>query len=181
MHFSTIVPTALCLATSTLASPFASSGKHEYSPTVKANVTATIYEWLSDIERVNFFVDTVTKETDFKIISSMAAAALPAAMNEGTSNSILLSEVALDASGEAASKALPASFSIIGPAINDTIYQPQNVKKKVAAVNGQRWDLSVVSLSDTCLLNAWFSDVLLRKELVPLLRRAMSSKQQRQP
>lgn len=134
MHFTTLLP-LVSLAASTLATPLES---RDYSPATKANVTAQIFEWLSDIDRVNFFVDTVLLYNDPKIISAMAAAALPAAMNEGTSNTIISKEVVLDASGEAASKALPPKFDVIGPAINDTIYQPENVRRNVAAVNGQR-------------------------------------------
>lgn len=68
----------------------------------------------------------------------MAKIAFAAAQEESTSNTVLLSEVKLDAKGEAASKALVPGFNVIGPAINDTIYQPQNVKRNVDIVNEQR-------------------------------------------
>jgi hypothetical protein len=139
MHFSTILPAALCLAASASAVALPENQSQEYSLEVKKNVTITIAEWLADIDVVNKFVDTVGNTTDPKLISVMAAVAYPAAMGEGTSNTIISEEVTLDATGEAASKALPAKFNIIGPAINDTIFHPENVKKNVAAVNGQRY------------------------------------------
>ncbi|TVY60805.1 hypothetical protein LSUE1_G010219, partial [Lachnellula suecica] len=106
-----------------------------YTPETRANVTLTIYEWLADIAAVNYFVDHAPSSSD---PSALARAAFPAAQNEATSNTILSERVKLDAKGEAASLALPAGFAIIGPAINDTIYHPENVRKNVAAVNGQR-------------------------------------------
>jgi hypothetical protein len=139
MHFSSILPAALCLAASANAVALPETQGQGYSLEVKKNVTIIIYEWLADIAAVNKFVDTVGFTTDPKLISVMAAAAYPAAKNEGASNTIISSEVTLDATGEAASKALPAKFNIIGPAINDTIFHPENVKKNVAAVNAQRY------------------------------------------
>jgi hypothetical protein len=109
---------------------------------VKANVTAQISKWLGDIESVNNFVDTVGSVTDPVVISSMAATAFVAAQDEGASNTILQQDVTLDASGQAAAKALLGQFNIIGPAINDTIFNPGNVQKNLNAINGARYSYS---------------------------------------
>ena len=141
MHSSTIITITSYFAISAIAAalphgPSAAAGG--VSPQVKANVTATIYKWLSDIEVVNNFVDTASSSEDPKTISSQAAVAFVAAMDEGASNTILHQEVMLDASGEVAYQALMPKFAIIGPAINDTIYHPENLAKNVAAVNAAR-------------------------------------------
>lgn len=108
------------------------------SAAIKANVSATITQWLGDIVSVNTFVDTVGGVTDLATISSMAATAFVAAQNEGASNTILQQDVTLDASGKAAAQALIAQFNIIGPAINDTINNPGNVQQNLNAINGAR-------------------------------------------
>ncbi|CZR51418.1 uncharacterized protein PAC_01294 [Phialocephala subalpina] len=149
MQFSTILPIAFCLVASTLANPMALPANHHggagagaaakvVSAQVKANVSAQIDKWLSDIESVNTFVDTVGSVTNPAIISSMAATAFVAAQNEGASNTILQQDVTLDACGQAAAQALIGQFNIIGPAINDTIFNPGNVKKNLDAINGAR-------------------------------------------
>lgn len=84
-------------------------------------------------------MDNVLKEKDAKIVSSMAATAFKAAQVEGDSNTALQADVKdLDASGKQAGQDLLAQFNIIGPAINDTISNPQNVVKNVGAINGAR-------------------------------------------
>ncbi|KUJ18912.1 uncharacterized protein LY89DRAFT_732451 [Mollisia scopiformis] len=131
-----IIP--LGLAASTLAKPFPISSDG-YSASVKKNVTEQIAIWQSAIDTVNNFVDTVLIfANDSTEVSKMAVVAFAAAQEESSSNTILSDEVQIDASGEAASKALVPGFNIIGPAINDTIYQPQNVKKNVDTVNEER-------------------------------------------
>lgn len=143
MQFSTILPVAFCLATTCLATPLASRPKPgaqavAVSAEVKANVTAQIAKWQNDIKAVNTFVDTVGKVTDSATISSMAATAFVAAQNEGASNTILQQDVKLSGAGAAAAKALTGQFNIIGPAINDTISNPQNLQKNLDAINGAR-------------------------------------------
>jgi len=108
------------------------------SAQLKAKVSATIHQWLKDIITVNNFVDTVGSITDPAIISSMAATTFVAAQNEGTSNADLQKDVTLDASGQAAAQALLGQFDIIGPAINDTIFNPGNLQKNLDAINGAR-------------------------------------------
>lgn len=108
------------------------------SPEVKANVSATINQWLSDIQAVNTFVDTVRSCENPTAISSQAADAFKAAQNEGVSNSILQQDVTLDNSGKTAAQALLAQFNIIGPAINDTIFNPNNLNRNLDAINGAR-------------------------------------------
>jgi hypothetical protein len=109
------------------------------SAQVKANVSAQIDKWLSDIKSVNNFVDTIGSITNPATISSMAATAFVAAQNEGASNTILQQDVTLDASGQAAAQALVGKFNIIGPAINDTISNPGNLQKNLDAINGARY------------------------------------------
>ena len=149
MQFFTILPIAFSLVASTLANPMALPGhRHSgagagavkaVSPQVKANVSAQIDKWLSDIESVNTFVDTVGSVTDPATISSMAATAFVAAQDEGASNTILQQDVTLDACGQAAAQALVGQFNIIGPAINDTISNPGNLQKNLDAINGARY------------------------------------------
>jgi hypothetical protein len=130
---------ALCLAASAGATPTPTPASSDYSAQVKHNVTVTIAQWQSDINTVNTFVDTVLSfKNDPSEVSRLATIAFRAAQNEGTSNTILSSEVKLDASGKAASEALLPKFNIIGPAINDTIYKPQDVQKNVNKVNAER-------------------------------------------
>ncbi|KAH8750987.1 hypothetical protein BGZ57DRAFT_834207 [Hyaloscypha finlandica] len=147
MQFSTILPIVFCLAASTFANP---TPKKQHcgagpgaatgvvSAQVKANVSAQIDKWLGDIKSVNTFVDTVGSVTDPAVISSMAATAFVAAQNEGVSNTVLQQDVTLDASGLAAAQALIGQFNIIGPAINDTIFNPDNLQKNLDAINGAR-------------------------------------------
>jgi hypothetical protein len=150
MQFSTLLPIAFSLVASTLANPMAlpenchggagaGAAAKAVSPQVKANVSAQIDKWLSDIESVNNFVDTVGSVANPAIISSMAATAFVAAQNEGASNTILQQDVTLDASGRAAAQALVGKFNIIGPAINDTISNPGNLQKNLDAINGARY------------------------------------------
>ncbi|TVY17531.1 hypothetical protein LARI1_G006551 [Lachnellula arida] len=138
MQFSTILPVVFFLVASTLATPFPLPRHANVSAQVKANVSAQIDKWLSDIESVNIFVDTVGSVKDTAKISSMAATAFVAAQNEGASNTILQLDVTLDASGQAAAQELVGQFNIIGPAINDTISNPGNLQKNLDAINGAR-------------------------------------------
>lgn len=101
-------------------------------------VAGTIQNWLNDIAAVNNFVDTAGRLQDNQAISDAAAQAFVAAQDEGTSNTDLGNDVQLDASGLAASQALQDQFNIIGPAINDTITNPQNLQKNLDAINGAR-------------------------------------------
>jgi hypothetical protein len=141
MQFSTILPIAFSLVAFTLANPVAlpENRRGVVSAQLKASVLAQINEWLSDIKSVNTFVDTVGSVTNPATISSMAATAFVAAQNEGASNTILQQDVTLDACGKAAAEALVGKFNIIGPAINDTIFNPGNVQKNLAAINGARY------------------------------------------
>ena len=149
MQFFSIILFAFTLEASALATPMAlpenrhggagaGAGAKVVSPQVKANVSAQIDKWLSDIEAVNTFVDTVGSVTNPATISSMAATAFVAAQNEGASNTILQQDVKLDASGQAAAQALIGQFNIIGPAINDTISNPGNLQENLDAINGAR-------------------------------------------
>lgn len=101
-------------------------------------VAGTIQNWLNDIAAVNNFVDTAGQLQNNQDISDAAAQAFVAAQDEGTSNTDLGNDVQLDASGLAASQALLDQFNIIGPAINDTITNPQNLQKNLDAINGAR-------------------------------------------
>lgn len=101
-------------------------------------VAGTIQNWLNDIAAVNSFVDTAGQLQNNQDISDAAAQAFVAAQDEGTSNTDLGNDVQLDASGLAASQALQDQFNIIGPAINDTISNPQNLQKNLDAINGAR-------------------------------------------
>lgn len=105
---------------------------------VQQKVAGTIQNWLNDIAAVNSFVDTAGQLQNNQDISDAAAQAFVAAQDEGTSNTDLGNDVQLDASGLAASQALQDQFNIIGPAINDTISNPQNLQKNLDAINGAR-------------------------------------------
>lgn len=105
---------------------------------VQQKVAGTIQNWLNDIAAVNSFVDTAGQLNNNQDISDAAAQAFVAAQDEGTSNTDLGNDVQLDASGLAASQALLDQFNIIGPAINDTISNPQNLQKNLDAINGAR-------------------------------------------
>lgn len=102
-------------------------------------VSDTIQKWLSDIATVNNFVDTAGQLTDAQQISDFAAKTFVAAQDEGTSNTALQQAVQLDASGLSAAQDLLNQFNIIGPAINDTISNPQNLQKNLDAINGARY------------------------------------------
>lgn len=103
------------------------------------DVTASITKWLADIQAVNTFVDTAGSLTNAQQISSAASTAFVSAQDEGTQNTALQKLVQLDASGQAAAQDLLNQFNIIGPAINDTISNPQNLQKNLAAINGARY------------------------------------------
>lgn len=105
---------------------------------VQQKVAGTIQNWLNDIAAVNNFVDTAGQLQNNQDISDAASQAFVAAQDEGTSNTDLGNDVQLDASGLAASQALQDQFNIIGPAINDTISNPQNLQKNLDAINGAR-------------------------------------------
>jgi len=101
-------------------------------------VSDSINKWLKDIEAVNKFVDTAGTLKDNAAISKAASTALVAAKDEGVNNDALANLTTLDASGKSANKGLAAQFAIIGPAIKDTVSNPQNLKKNLAAINGAR-------------------------------------------
>lgn len=108
------------------------------SAQTQQQVADTIQKWLTDIATVNNFVDTAGQLTDAQQISDFAAQTLVAAQDEGTSNDALQKAVQLDASGLSAAQDLLNQFNIIGPAINDTVTNPQNLQKNLAAINGAR-------------------------------------------
>lgn len=142
---------AMCAAV--LANPMPKNGKNAAGAAAAAGnnnananvdaatqqkVAGTIQNWLNDIAAVNNFVDTAGQLQNNQDISDAAAQAFVAAQDEGTSNTDLGNDVQLDASGLAASQALQDQFNIIGPAINDTITNPQNLQKNLDAINGAR-------------------------------------------
>ncbi|KAK8057924.1 hypothetical protein PG996_011861 [Apiospora saccharicola] len=156
MHFSTVTSSALYALVMAGVVVGAPRNMHQAAAAAKGNGTAnagtgagananavkvqdTITAWQNAIKGVNTFVDNVLKEKDPKVVSSMAATAFKSAQVEGDSNTALQADVKnLDASGTQAAQALLAQFNIIGPAINDTIANPQNVVKNVGAINGAR-------------------------------------------
>lgn len=101
-------------------------------------VSDDINKWLQDIQAVNDFVDTAGNLKSNQEISDAAATAFVAAQDEGTQNDNLQKLTQLDASGLAAATDLLNQFGIIGPAINDTISNPQNLQKNLDAINGAR-------------------------------------------
>ncbi|KAK1574783.1 uncharacterized protein LY79DRAFT_523303 [Colletotrichum navitas] len=105
---------------------------------LQTKVLGTINQWLGDIQTVNNFVDTAGQLKSNADISNAAATAFVAAQNEGDSSNALQADVQLDSKGLAAAKALNAQFNIIGPAINDTIANPQNLQANLAKINGAR-------------------------------------------
>jgi hypothetical protein len=109
---------------------------------LQQKVAGTIQNWLNDIAAVNSFVDSAGQLKNNQEISDAAAKAFVSAQDEGTSNSDLAKDVQLDASGLAANQALLDQFNIIGPAINDTITNPQNLQKNLDAINGARYVLN---------------------------------------
>lgn len=116
----------------------ASAATQAVSAATQQQVASTIQKWLTDIATVNNFVDTAGAMTNAQQISSFAAQTFVAAQDEGTSNTALQQAVQLDASGLSAAQDLLNQFNIIGPAINDTITNPQNLQKNLAAINGAR-------------------------------------------
>lgn len=114
------------------------NGNANVDAAVQQSVAGTIQNWLNDIAAVNDFVDTAGQLQSDQDISDAAAQAFVAAQDEGTSNTDLGNDVQLDASGLAASQALLDQFNIIGPAINDTITNPQNLLQNLDAINGAR-------------------------------------------
>jgi hypothetical protein len=193
MQFSTILPIVFCLAASTLANPMALPKKNHcgdgagagpgaatgvVSAQVKANVSAQIDKWLGDIKSVNTFVDTVGSVTDPAVISSMAATAFVAAQNEGVSNTVLQQDVTLDASGLAAAQALIGQFNIIGPAINDTIFNPGNVQKNLDAINGARYSYLIwLCIENLFMLTVLPPDVLPLKARTPFPKKVLFRQQ----
>lgn len=115
------------------------SAAQAVSAATQQQVAGTIQQWLADIATVNNFVDTAGQMTDAQQISQFAAATLVAAQDEGTSNTALQQAVQLDASGLSAAQDLLNQFNIIGPAINDTVTNPQNLQKNLAAINAARY------------------------------------------
>ena len=140
MHPPSATAILFGLAASTLANPIAQCKGNGASvnAALQAKVQGTINSWLGDINTVNNFVDTVGGLQDPAQISQLAATAFKSAQDEGASNTALQKDVQLDAQGLDAAKALLGQFNIIGPAINDTIFNPGNVKKNLAAINGAR-------------------------------------------
>lgn len=103
------------------------------------DVTDAINKWLDDIKAVNDFVDTAGQLDNDQDIIDAATTALAAAQDEGVENDALAGLVDLDASGLAANTDLLNQFNIIGPAIQDTVDNPQNLQKNLDAINGARY------------------------------------------
>lgn len=138
--------TAVALATPMPKKSKGSAGNAGKNTTTSAGntaaaqqVTTSIEKWLQDIQAVNTFVDTAGGLQSAQEISAAASTAFVAAQDEGTQNDALQKLVQLDASGLSAAQDLLNQFNIIGPAINDTISNPQNVQKNIAAINGARY------------------------------------------
>lgn len=106
---------------------------------VAQQVQDNVNQWLQDIKDVNTFVDTALTLKSNQEISDAAATAFTAAQDEGTQNDNLAGAVQLDSIGALANKDLANQFGIIGPAINDTIFNPQNLQKNLDAINGARY------------------------------------------
>lgn len=102
-------------------------------------VQDNVNQWLQDIKDVNTFVDTAAGLQSDQEISDAAKTAFVAAQDEGTQNDNLAAAVKLDSLGALANKDLANQFGIIGPAINDTIFNPQNLQKNLDAINGARY------------------------------------------
>lgn len=131
----------LALAAIVLAKPMPAKGKSNAANAGNAQqVSSAIDSWLQDIKDVNTFVDTAANLKNAQDISDAAATAFVAAQDEGTQNDNLAKLANLDASGLAANQDLLNQFNIIGPAINDTISNPQNLQKNLDAINGARYD-----------------------------------------
>ncbi|KAK1956019.1 hypothetical protein LY78DRAFT_663854 [Colletotrichum sublineola] len=139
---------SILLAASVMASPAPKKGHGQdngagdnaanVDPALQAKVLGTINSWLGDIQTVNNFVDTAGQLKSNAEISNAAATAFVAAQGEGDSSNALQKDVKLDAKGQAAAQALNDQFNIIGPAINDTISNPQNLQANLAKINGAR-------------------------------------------
>lgn len=132
----------LALAAIAAAKPMPAKGKASAAAGAKnaQAVSDSINSWLQDIKDVNTFVDTAANLKNAQDISDAAATAFVAAQDEGTQNDNLAKLAKLDASGLAANQDLANQFNIIGPAINDTISNPQNLQKNLDAINGARYD-----------------------------------------
>ncbi|CAN8102952.1 unnamed protein product [Discula destructiva] len=129
----------LALAAFTVAKPM--PAKRQGNATVDdlaQQVASSINSWLQDIQNVNTFVDTAGGLTSAQDISNAAATAFVSAQDEGTQNNNLAQLTTLDASGNAANIDLANQFNIIGPAINDTASNPQNLQMNLAKINGAR-------------------------------------------
>ncbi|KAK2037414.1 hypothetical protein LZ31DRAFT_560428 [Colletotrichum somersetense] len=141
MHYALF---SAVLAASAMASPApkkahaAGAANNAVDAALQTKVLGTINQWLGDIQTVNNFVDTAGQLKSNAEISNAAATAFVAAQNEGDSSNALQADVKLDAKGQAAAQALNAQFNIIGPAINDTIANPQNLQANLAKINGAR-------------------------------------------
>ncbi|KAJ4389710.1 hypothetical protein N0V93_007182 [Gnomoniopsis smithogilvyi] len=117
------------------------NGKANGNAAAAANaqqVQDNVNQWLQDIKDVNTFVDTALNLKSAQDISDAASTAFVAAQDEGTQNDNLAAAVQLDSLGALANKDLANQFGIIGPAINDTIFNPQNLQKNLDAINGAR-------------------------------------------
>lgn len=131
----------LALAAIVAAKPMpAKGGKASSKAALAQQVQDNVNSWLQDIKDVNTFVDTALTLKSDQEISDAAATAFTAAQDEGTQNDNLAGAVKLDSLGALANKDLANQFGIIGPAINDTIFNPQNLQKNLDAINGARYD-----------------------------------------
>lgn len=124
----------------------ASAGKASNKAALAQQVQDNVDQWLQDIKDVNTFVDTALNLKSDQEISDAATTAFAAAQDEGTQNDNLAGAVQLDSLGALANKDLANQFGIIGPAINDTIFNPQNLQKNLDAINGARYELPPLSL-----------------------------------
>lgn len=129
----------LALAALTSAKPTPAQVQANANAASAAQVSTSIDTWIKDIAAVNTFVDTAGALKSDAEISQAAATAFVAAQDEGTQNDALAKLVKLDASGLSANQDLANQFGIIGPAINDTISNPGNLQKNLAAINGARY------------------------------------------
>ncbi|KAJ4425187.1 hypothetical protein N0V82_000242 [Gnomoniopsis sp. IMI 355080] len=135
----------LALAAIAVANPMPAKGASGQASGNKASAAAlaqqvqdNVNQWLQDIKDVNTFVDTAAGLNSDQEISDAAKTAFVAAQDEGTQNDNLAAAVKLDSIGALANKDLANQFNIIGPAINDTIFNPQNLQKNLDAINGAR-------------------------------------------
>lgn len=124
----------LALAATSLAKPVRTKTANKNAQ----DVSDSINTWLQDIKDVNTFVDTAASLKNDNDISAAAATALVAAQDEGVQNTALAGLATLDASGLSANADLLNQFNIIGPAIQDTVDNPQNLQKNLDAINAAR-------------------------------------------